>query len=141
MVSWLIMCYATKKLLPRALGLKPAQPTTVLNEDGQPLDWGLIEQVYKHISKTYRPKPLNAKGVLFRAEPMDEVIRGTIGEDLGWAGAFGGGLEIIPVKGDHLSMIRSAEHNTVLAQKTRDTLNRIKSFHQSAAVLALGLCL
>ena len=102
--------------------LKP-NPTTILDEDGVPVDGGRIDRLTEKTLETNPHEPVDTKGILFRV--TDEMLDGILGEDRGWAGVFVGGLEIIPTSGDHLSMIRSAEHNEALAQKTKEVLQRV----------------
>ena len=73
------------------------------------------------LSESYEPRQLDSRGVLFRSVSKDELFRG-YDDSLGWKGLFAGGLEIIPVLGDHLSMIR--EHHQALARKMTETLKR-----------------
>jgi hypothetical protein len=63
------------------------------------------------------------RGILIRAAPTDDIgaVR-TIDDGLGWRNLFTGGVEIIPVIGDHLSLVR--EHNPMLTRKLNDVLKR-----------------
>jgi thioesterase domain-containing protein len=45
----------------------------------------------------------------------------------GWGNLFSGGLDIVPVSGDHISMIRYQPHNELLARKINEMLNRIQT--------------
>ena len=106
--------------------LNRSQPTTILDEEGVPVDWELIWRLHENVLRKYRPERTDIKGVLFRADPADETIDGLLGRNLGWAGIFGSGLEVVSVTGDHLSMIWSTEHNAALAKSMNAALKRMK---------------
>jgi hypothetical protein len=97
--------------------------TTEIDVQGMSLPWGLLERLFVSIEDSYRPRRLNSRGVLFRTDPRDnnQAVR-DFDSSLGWKNLFTGGLEIIPMIGDHLSMIR--EHNSILAQEMNKLLQR-----------------
>ena len=104
----------------RARKTKPDDFTTLLDEQGVPIPWEYLERLYAKLAESYEPRPLDSRGVLFRSVSKDGLFRG-YNDSLGWKGLFGGGLEIIPVLGDHLSMIR--QHHQALAKKMTEVLN------------------
>jgi thioesterase domain-containing protein len=101
----------------------PRQMTAMLDEKGIPLHWGLLERLYAKLEATYQPRRLDSRGIVFRTEFLDDrqSVRAT-DNGLGWSGLFTGGVEVIPVVGDHLSLIR--EHNESLGRKIHDVLQR-----------------
>ncbi|HWM83629.1 MAG TPA: amino acid adenylation domain-containing protein [Pseudolabrys sp.] len=101
----------------------PRQMTAMLDEKGIPLHWGLLERLYARLERTYRPRRLDSRGVVFRTEFLDDnqSVR-TPDSSLGWSDLFTQGVEVIPVIGDHLSLIR--EHNESLGRKMSDALQR-----------------
>ncbi|MBW7967053.1 non-ribosomal peptide synthetase [Bradyrhizobium sp. BR 10261] len=104
--------------------------TTMVDEDGAPLPTRLVERLYTRILRSYRPRLLDTRGVLFRSEPGDGM-RG-LDDSLGWKGLFLSGLEIVPVNGDHLSMFR--EHNRTLAQRINAALKRYDTISECAEI-------
>ena len=110
------------KIVYRALVPRPSGPSTTVDEKGVPVPWGLIERLYMKIFESYRPRRLNARGVLFRSELPDEKYSRAFDDSLGWRNLFAGGLEIIPILGDHFSAIR--QHNQALVQEMNESLRR-----------------
>ena len=104
------------------LRLDPEELTAVLDEEGVPLPGGMLGRVYKRIGDSYRPCRLDSRGVLFRTDQIngDAVLRDD--DSQGWNNLFTRGLEIIPMIGDHLSMIRS--HHSTLAREITEVLKR-----------------
>jgi thioesterase domain-containing protein/acyl carrier protein len=96
--------------------------STMFDEQGVPLPWGLLEQLYTHILKFYRPRRLDSRGILFRSVGQDQKYAQAIDDSLGWKNLFARGLEIVPVPGDHMSMFR--EGNQALARKINEVLER-----------------
>jgi thioesterase domain-containing protein/acyl carrier protein len=65
-----------------------------------------ILRLYDRALQTSHQRCLDLRGVLFRASSADEKILHLMDASLGWEKHFARGLEIVPVPGDHLSMIR-----------------------------------
>jgi amino acid adenylation domain-containing protein len=110
------------------LVVDPNDLTTIFDEQGMALPGRLLERVYSKIADSYHPRCLDTRGVLFRTEGIDgnAVVRG-FDDSQGWQNRFSGGLEIIPMAGDHLSMIR--EHHPKLALEMNEVLKRHRSEH------------
>ncbi len=123
-IQWLI---EKEKLRARSLFLRPVlnpnELTPMLDDEGMPLHWGLLERLYMRLNDSYQPRPLDSRGILFRTEMIDvkKSIR-AINDSLGWQNLFTKGLEIVPITGDHHSMIREDCHN--LAQGVNEVLER-----------------
>ena len=102
--------------------LNPGELTAVLDEEGVPLLGGMLDRVYRRIGESYRPPRLDSRGVLFRTDQINgnAVLRDD--DSLGWNNLFARGLEIVPMIGDHLSMIRS--HHSTLAREMNEVLRR-----------------
>jgi amino acid adenylation domain-containing protein len=112
--QWMLMQEAKavyRALVPRR---GPRGPSNMVDEQGTPVPWEYIERLYVKILESYRPRILNARGLLFRSEPPDEKYSRAFDDSLGWSNLFAGGLKIIPVPGDHYSAIR--EHNHAVVQ-------------------------
>jgi thioesterase domain-containing protein len=99
------------------------------DEEAMPMQWALIQRLYSEASKNYRPRRLDCRGILFRATPKDEGIAAALDGTLGWKKLFTAGLEIVPVAGDHHSMLLPP-NNLTLAREVNAALNR---FHQTGA--------
>lgn len=140
LVCALLAWYAIKEAqttLRRLLG--KSKPTVILDESGVPIEWEVIKRLYDNIMKTYQPPRTSLRGVLFRAGHENEVIDGILGEDNGWAGVFGGGLTVMPIAGNHLSMIRSNEHKKTLAEAVKEYLSEVRP--NAATIATVGFFL
>lgn len=95
----------------------------MLDEQGVPLPWGLLDRLYAEYDKTYQPRCLDSQGVLFRSDEVDgkRVVRARH-DALAWENLFAQGLEIIPIPGDHYSIVR--EHRTIARE-----INRVLGQH------------
>ena len=89
------------------------------------LRWRLIERLFLHAIKCYRPQRLDCRGVLFRVDSEDDwPVRG-LDKSLGWENLFGKGLEIIEISGDHVTLMRSSSDCLLLAQKLKELLAQL----------------
>jgi amino acid adenylation domain-containing protein len=105
------------------LVVNPNQLTHVLDEDGMPLPWTLLDRLYVTIGKPYPLRRLDSRGILFRTDPMDgDTAVRAFDDSLGWNNLFTRGLQVVPMAGDHLSMIR--DHNATLAREINEVLKR-----------------
>jgi thioesterase domain-containing protein len=115
--------------------LERAALATLLPDDAQNLVMGrpamrpLLELAKIHWRETLRYAPLPRKGgvVLFKSEhwsrqPRIEKARWT--HTLGWDALALGGVEVVPVSGDHLGMIRDP-HAIRLAAGLRAAMNHV----------------
>jgi hypothetical protein len=127
----LVARHVAKSILRILLG--KSKPTVFLDEHGVPIEWEIIRRLQDNIMKTYQPPRTDLRGVLFRAGHENEVIDGILGEDMGWTGAFGGGLRVIAITGNHLTMIRSSEHKKTLAKAIKGVREEVTP---SAAMVA-----
>jgi thioesterase domain-containing protein len=95
------------------------------DEEGAPVTTPEIAQLF--LRQPFNPRSLDAASVLFRARrPGDEVLpRG--GFDNGWSGRFARGLEIIEVKGDHMSLVRDERNVAALALQINSVLDRYEA--------------
>jgi thioesterase domain-containing protein len=122
------------------LVVDPNDLTTIFDEQGMALPGRLLERVYSKIADSYHPRCLDTRGVLFRTEPIDgnAVMRG-FDDSQGWQNLFSRGLEVIPMAGDHLSMIR--EHHPKLALEMNEVLKRHRSEldNQTEGIASLDL--
>jgi thioesterase domain-containing protein len=91
---------------------------------GVPMHWALVERVYANALRTYRLRRLDCRGVLFRADLVEERPARALDGSLGWANLFARGLEIIQVPGDHLTMFQQKSNLLTLAREMSNLLNR-----------------
>jgi thioesterase domain-containing protein len=113
-----------------------SKPTVILDENGVPIAWEVIRRLQDNAMKTYKPPRASVRGVLFRAGHENEAIDGILGEDMGWAGVFDGGLKVMPITGNHLSMIRSSEHKRTLAKAINGVLEQVRPTAATVAIVA-----
>jgi thioesterase domain-containing protein len=98
-------------------------PTTKLGDDGVPWQFASIIRVYERAMRSYRLRPLECRGVLFRANPRRKSLARTIDESLGWSELFAKGLEIKQMNGDHVSMVKQHPHDLALAAEMSRVLH------------------
>jgi thioesterase domain-containing protein/acyl carrier protein len=95
------------------------------DEEDMPMQWALIQRMYRKASKNYRPRRLDCRGILFRATPKEEGIVAALDGTLGWKNLFTVGLEIVPVAGGHLEMLQPP-NNLTLARELNAAINRLQ---------------
>jgi len=77
----------------------------VLDEQGMPLPWAILERLYIEMDKTYQFRPLECRAVLFRTGEFEGKQIGYDPDDaLGWEELFAQGVQIIPIAGHHFSI-------------------------------------
>jgi len=117
----------TRTCVRRALSSDAERLTTLPDEMGMPISRELFKRLNDNAGKSYRPRCLDCRGVLFRAsDPYSEFYHAVDGS-IGWMGLFRQGIEIIPVGGDHLSMIRDERHHPLLAKAIERALTGLQS--------------
>jgi thioesterase domain-containing protein len=103
-----------------ALTHPPERLTTRLDDTGRPLTWPRIQFVYDTAMNSYLVSQVDCRGVLFRAESkQDDTGSRSLETDLGWNGLFQKGLEIVPVLGGHVSMLREPHADTLARHMSR----------------------
>jgi thioesterase domain-containing protein/acyl carrier protein len=99
-----------------------AREANIIPPDLTLTDVGRFFEVFKNnvrAMSVYRPEIVRARMVLFRSE--EQTGEGETGASSGWRQFAGSGLEVVPVPGDHYSMVR-APHVERLAEKLRECL-------------------
>jgi thioesterase domain-containing protein len=114
----------------------PGQSTGKFDEEGMRLPYGLIERLWLSAAKSYRPRRLDCRGVLFWADADSERPVRTRDRSLAWGELFGSGLDIVQVPGDHITMIRGKESRLVLAQEINTVLARFYGKGHSTGLVA-----
>jgi thioesterase domain-containing protein len=126
LIFWSMLAKGTKKIF---LMFNPdlGTVTTVLDEQGVPLEYGLIDRVYANAENAYHARILDCPGKLFVASSDDERVEREYDEFFGWRNLFSKGLEIVSVPGDHLSMIREKSCSLILANRMVDALRKFEA--------------
>ena len=140
--SWWLLGKARKKL--QSYFNRPEVDldtlSSVLDEQGMPVPWGLLDRLYREMDKTYRFRRLDSRGVLFRTGEFEgKQIDYEVGDALGWENLFTGGVEVIPVAGHHYSIWGSQipaiaqEINRVVGRRSPNEREATSRGHQETA--------
>jgi amino acid adenylation domain-containing protein len=103
----------------------PILPSGYFDEEGRPIDTLVINRLALCTARLWRPQPLDATGVLIRADNAEDMLPGSDPRG-GWDGLFGRGFEVVRTTGDHLSMMTD-EHAAALAQQMELVLSRYEA--------------
>ena len=98
------------------------EPSGYFDEKGISIDKSDIYRLAYFAGRLWRPHPLDAAGVLIRANNPKDMLPGNDHTN-GWYGLFTRGLEIVQTTGNHYSMITD-EHAAALAQQLNSVLDR-----------------
>ena len=93
----------------------------VSDEENTRLPWRLVERLYCEIDKSYRPRPLDSRGILLRTKTRDGFRN--YDHSLGWEGLFTRGLEISSILEDHDAIFR--QDISTIAREINAALNRL----------------
>ena len=93
----------------------------VFDEESMLLPWRLVERLYCEIDKSYRPRPLDSRGILLRTKTRDGVRN--YDHSLGWEGLFTRGLEISSILEDHDAIFR--QDISTIAREINAALKRL----------------
>jgi amino acid adenylation domain-containing protein len=86
-----------------------------------------LMSVYLLIGRTFKPRRLDASGVLVRTRlPGEETLPSQYLAN-GWGDLFAQGLEVIPVSGDHLSLVRDPTNRLEVARAMMSALDRYRA--------------
>jgi hypothetical protein len=100
-------------------------PSGYFDEAGKPIDNLLFNQFALLLGRLWRPRPLDAAGVLIRADNSENNLPGSDPAE-GWDGLFTRGLEIVQTAGDHHSMV-TEENAVLLARQMNLILDRYEA--------------
>jgi thioesterase domain-containing protein len=125
-VQWMLVRHvrALRHRFARLIMRDPGVLTANLDDRGTPVHWELIDRLYANAESSYRLRPLDCRGVLFRADPEDERPIRVFDGSLGWDNLFTKGLEIVQVTGDHFTMMSREPHMHRLAREMSKVLDR-----------------
>ena len=110
-----------------------AGPSGYLDWHSLPIDQRAIDRLAYIAGRTWRPRPLDALGVLFRTKAPNEELLPGYDFTNGWGGLFDRGLEIVQVEGDHWSMVGN-ENIAGLAWQINSVLDRYETEHNVRVV-------
>jgi thioesterase domain-containing protein len=113
---WSILVNGTKRIL-RFLSRLSSELRSLTS-----LEQSVLLQL--KVLKSYKLRVLDCHGVLFRADAIGEKYPREGDGSLGWKGLFGKGLEIIPMTGNHVSMVQDEMHRLTLARKVTEVIGR-----------------
>ena len=75
-----------------------------------PIDQEEMNRLNRMTERSWHPRPIDALGVLFRAEFRGEEILPGYDFAVGWSDLFAGGLEIVQTAGDHFWRMATSRH-------------------------------
>ena len=101
------------------------RPSGYFDEAGKPIDNLFFNQFALSLGRLWRPRPLDAAGVLIRADNSESSLPGSDPAE-GWGGLFTRGLEIVQTSGDHHSMV-TKENAASLARQMNLILDRYEA--------------
>ena len=100
-----------------------SQHSGFVDQDGRVVPWDLVLKLFMGVRRSYQPKAIDSRGVLFLAEDAgNREASAALNSSAGWRPLFRKGLEIVSVPGDHITMLRSEENLKVLAAKMIEVL-------------------
>ena len=110
-----------------------ARPSGYLNKQGVPIDQTVIDRLVRVAARAWRPRPLDASGVLFRAKAPNEELLTGYDFSRGWRTLFDRGLEVVQASGDHWSMVGDA-NLPALARQINSVLDQYEAEHNADTV-------
>jgi thioesterase domain-containing protein len=96
----------------------------MLDSEAMPIEQSVLDDLNRIIGKSYNPQPLDASGVLIRAELPDERMLPDVDLTNGWHGLFATGLEVVQAKGNHWSIVSQDHDAAVLGLQIKAVLDR-----------------
>ncbi|HEY2328632.1 MAG TPA: amino acid adenylation domain-containing protein, partial [Verrucomicrobiae bacterium] len=115
----------------RRIGLEKQETAAKLdlairNDFNLHVPWSIIVRIYRHAMKGYQPRPLAGRGILFlsQADWLSNAYRPLDGT-LGAGRLFAGGVEVINVPGDHVTVLNE-EHLPELARQFDKCLEQFR---------------
>ena len=96
------------------------------DKEGRPVDQTVIDRLARIAWQSWRPRPLDASGALFRTKfPGEELLPGYDFTN-GWGELFNQGLEIVQASGDHELMVRE-DNMAGLVRQINSVLDRYET--------------
>ena len=95
------------------------------DNEGRPIAMLDFQVLGQAMGRLWRPRPLDAAGVLIRANNLEDMLPGYKLAN-GWDNLFARGLEVVRTTGDHISMLND-EHTPMLARQMNLILDRYEA--------------
>jgi amino acid adenylation domain-containing protein len=130
-VSLRLLCWLVVRVLGEIRGRLTRQDrfrradrlSGFFDNQGVPIKQSTVNRLAAMAGKEWRPSPIDARGILFRARiPGEELLPGNDVTN-GWGGLFAQGLEMVQASGDHVSMV-IGENLEALARHINAVLDR-----------------
>jgi thioesterase domain-containing protein len=121
-LMWWVIAQIPGRMKQRAAGLQEPAPLSV-DTKGVPVEWAVMERLYRVLQKSFHPRALDASGLLFRAGPGENTLRGHDFTN-GWRNLFARGLTVVHTKGDHVSIVHDERDLAALAQGINAALDQ-----------------
>ena len=116
--------YAQAPRVVKARLHKNQRPTSMLDSEAMPIEQSVLDGLNRIIGKSYDPQPLDALGVLVRAELPDEMRLPYVDLTNGWRDLFARGLEVVQAKGNHWSIVSQDHDAAALGLQINAVLDR-----------------
>jgi thioesterase domain-containing protein len=95
----------------------------------------LLVRLQRNAHERYRPRPLNSRGILFRAAESSSAGFYDSDASLGWRNLFEKGLTIAEIPGDHYSMWKEP-HLSDLSRAWKSSLDNLRGKAEAALSLS-----
>jgi amino acid adenylation domain-containing protein len=119
---WWLCAQAPRVVMSRVR--KNRRPTNMLDHEGRPMEQFVIDDLNRILGRSYDPQPLDALGVLIRADLPDEEKLPHVDLTNGWRDLFVRGLEVVQAKGNHWSIVSREEDAAALGLQINEVLDR-----------------
>ena len=117
-----LLAASARRVIAKHLNNK-SQPSGIVDQDGRVVPWDLVLKLFMRVRRSYQPKAIDTRGVLFVAEDAgNSEASAALDSSVDWRPLFRKGLEIVSMPGDHITMLRSEENHKVLAAKMIEVL-------------------
>ena len=124
--SWLLLRWLLAQM-PRVVKRRIRRAnhsfSSMVDKDGMPVNVAVMVRLSRIIGKSYHPRPLDASGMLIRAEFSGQEMLPGLDFTNGWRDLFARGLEIVQATGGHVSMLGD-ENIAAWARQLNEALDR-----------------
>jgi pimeloyl-ACP methyl ester carboxylesterase len=117
LISWWLLGTA-KARIAWAVSPGRGELTTTFDVEGVPLRWPTLMRFYRHMHRSYRPTPLDCRGIVIRAAGDRYASIRTADAKMGWSGLFTKGVVALELTG--------VSHNSIIREKAQLLASAIK---------------
>jgi pimeloyl-ACP methyl ester carboxylesterase len=110
LISWWLLGTA-KARIAWAVSPGRGELTTTFDVEGVPLRWPALMRFYRHMHRSYRPTPLDCRGIVIRATGDRYASIRTADAKMGWSGLFTKGVVALELTG--------VSHNSIIREKAQ----------------------